>query len=141
MKKFEKFIIPITILLLVFLGWVFISNPKAEKPTTSVSDTNPLDSKSGTMGAVNVQVTPLSTSNFEITLNTHSVELDFDLKKIITLTDNEGNEYQPVSWSGDRGGHHLSGELQFSTMNPQATTIFLTITEIEGEVLKFEWAL
>lgn len=141
MQKIEKLMIPITILLLVFLGWAFISNSNTEKATTAPPSAKSFNSKSGEMGAVNVTVTPLSSSNYEIILNTHSVELDYDLKEIVTLKDNNGKEYQPVSWSGDRGGHHLSGELQFSTIDPQANAVFLTIRDIEDEVLNLEWKL
>jgi hypothetical protein len=141
MQVFEKLMIPITLLLLLFLGWAFVSNPNPENSVATASSIESLGSKSGEMGAVNVQVTPLSASNFEIVLNTHSVNLDFDLKEIVSLRDNDGKEYQSVSWSGDRGGHHLSGELQFSTMDPQATAFTLTITDIEDEVLSLEWVL
>lgn len=141
MQIFEKLMVPITLLLLLFLGWAFISNPKSDEPTTSKSATESLGPKSGEMGAVDVQVTPISASNFEIVLNTHSVDLDFDLREIVTLIDNNGKEYKPVSWSGDRGGHHLSGELQFSTMDPLATAVTLTINDIEDEVLSLEWVL
>lgn len=49
-----------------------------------------------------------------ITMNTHSVNLDFDMMKAGYLMDGEGNKVKPVSWTGDRaGGHHRSGYLLF----------------------------
>ncbi len=70
-------------------------------------------------GAVTVEVTPLNltgtgaTLDFQVVLETHSVELDYDLTKIAVLRDDQGNEYTPTAWSGPRGGHHVSGTLQF----------------------------
>lgn len=142
MQLFEKLMLPTTILLVVFLGWVFIADSSSKQPITeSSSAVNSFSPKSGEMGAVRVEVAPLTASTYEITLNTHSVDLDFDFKEIVTLVDNNGIKYQPVSWSGDRGGHHLNGKLQFSTIDPRAKSITLTIRDIEDEVLSLEWML
>lgn len=69
--------------------------------------------------SVVVEVTPLNlagsgpTLDFQVALNTHSVELDYDLTKLAVLRDDRGNEYRPAAWGGARGGHHMSAVLTF----------------------------
>jgi DNA-binding beta-propeller fold protein YncE len=69
--------------------------------------------------SVVVEVTPLNlgtsepTLDFQVALNTHSVELGYDLTKIAVLRDDQGNEYVPVEWDGGQGGHHVNGVLRF----------------------------
>ena len=96
MQRFEKLMVPITLVLLISLGWVFVSEsntgPSSEKTDVkSASADQTYESKGGEMGAVIVEVTPMSPSKYEISLNTHSVGLDFDLTEIIELRDDLGN--------------------------------------------------
>jgi DNA-binding beta-propeller fold protein YncE len=69
--------------------------------------------------AVTVEVTPLNldgsgaTVDFQVVLDTHAVELDYDLVQLSILRDDQGNEYAPVGWEGGQGGHHMSGILRF----------------------------
>lgn len=79
---------------------------------------------------VEFQVTLLSANEFQIAINTHSVDLDFDLTKISILSDNLGNAYAPVKWEGSEpGGHHRNGLLSFPTINKDAESIRLVITD------------
>lgn len=142
MQLFEKLLIPVTLVLLLFLGWTFYSGRNSNtEETRPANTTRAYESKRGEMGAVDIEVKPLSASKYEVILNTHSVNLDFDIRSIVKLSDNNGNEYTAVSWSGDRGGHHLNGVIQFSTIDPNAKNVKLEISEIENEVLNFEWEL
>lgn len=70
--------------------------------------------------AVKVEVTPLNLSSagadtldFRVVLDTHSLELKYDLAKIALLRDDRGNAYRPSSWQGPAGGHHVAGVLRF----------------------------
>lgn len=54
-----------------------------------------------------------STLDFQVALNTHSVELSYDLTEIAVLQDDQGNEYTPVACDGGQGGHHVNGILKF----------------------------
>jgi hypothetical protein len=69
--------------------------------------------------SVSVTVTPLNlasageTLDFRVALDTHVVELDYDLASSAVLRDAEGNEYTPVAWDGPLGGHHVTGVLKF----------------------------
>lgn len=107
-----------------------------------------LEEKIDEQGAVTVKVQPKEVSpsatpwEFEITLDTHSVELDDDLVAQSVLVDTQGNEYRPVSWEGDPpGGHHRKGILKFPSL-PQADVIQLKIHGIGGvEQRTYEWQL
>jgi hypothetical protein len=69
--------------------------------------------------AVTVTVTPLNlfdggeTLDFRVVLETHSVNLDYDLTRIAELRDGGGNVHRPASWDGPKGGHHVTGVLRF----------------------------
>ncbi len=150
MEKFEKLMLPITFVLLLALGWVFLSSsrPKAaplEDRTETAEDlpnTNmAADSKRGEMGEVSVEVTPLSSTEYEVAFNTHSVDLDFDFMEIIKLKDDLGNVYDAETWSGERGGHHLQGTIVFPKIKDQVNSVIIIISGVEGAVLSFEWLL
>ena len=96
-------------------------------------------------GAVVVTVTPskLFSSDgqaiFTVTLDTHNVPLDYDLRELSTVTDDKGNVYRASSWTGGRGGHHLTGELTFEDIDIKTKTLTLVILEIEGRERRFQW--
>ena len=59
-------------------------------------------------------------------MNTHSVDLDgYDLGKLSLLRDDKGNQYLPVSWNSQPGGHHREGVLTFQS--PDADFQFLDL--------------
>ena len=114
------------------------------KPEKSKSLTG-LESQTNGEGPVSVQVTPLDLSQdkwkFQVILNTHSVELNYDLVKLAILTDSSGKEYKPSSWEGDPpGGHHREGVLIFEAPNSKPLSIILQINNI-GSIDKraFSW--
>ncbi|MBI2546404.1 hypothetical protein HYV81_04445 [Candidatus Woesearchaeota archaeon] len=90
---------------------------------------------------VDFTVTPVSSSEFKVSINTHSVELDFDVTKIALLYDDLEDAYQPVSWEGSPpGGHHREGILSFPDINQQAKSIKLVISD-HGNRREFAWDL
>lgn len=138
------------------------SNKKSEQPEVmaEVADeaiikgvtTDSTDSETQIQraGAVDVEISlkkPLDVNErivFELTLNTHSVNLDYDYIKISELTDNLGNIYQAREWTGESEGHHLSGDLIFEALSPtleglELTKLILKIDGIDGELLEFNW--
>lgn len=70
-------------------------------------------------GEITVVVKPLNLDNptetldFEVTLDTHSVDLDMDLTTLATLTTDKGQSVTPSQWDAPQGGHHVSGVLFF----------------------------
>ncbi|MBP7962879.1 MAG: hypothetical protein KBG20_08330 [Caldilineaceae bacterium] len=105
-------------------------------------------------GSVTVKVTPLTltdktatTLNFEVVLETHSVELTYDLAQLAVLRDNLGNEYQPTTWSPDKSsGHHVDGLLSFgdraTILQTGVTSLELDVTGIAGIASRlFQWTV
>ena len=70
-------------------------------------------------GAVTAEITPLNLANpgdaldFQVSLNTHSVDLSMNLTNLATLTTDTGKTVQAVTWDAPLGGHHVSGTLSF----------------------------
>ncbi len=147
----SKNLIIVILVVLVSTGVVVVArNTRSEKtPEPQPIEQNVqknFSAKSDSQGEVAVEVTPKilevgKEAIFQVTLNTHSVELDKDLSKISKLKDDLGNEYVPVSWSGGTGGHHLSGDLTFPKIASQAKSVTLTVSEIGGFERTFQWEL
>jgi hypothetical protein len=104
-------------------------------------------------GMIVVEVTPVNlgtpgdTLIFEVALNTHSVDLNFNLAQHATLMTDTGKVVQATVWDGPMGGHHVSGKLTFpvsvegeSILNG-ATKLTLEIRDVDAELRTFEWTL
>lgn len=105
-------------------------------------------------GAVAVGVTPLNLSHhdqtldFEIAMNTHSVDLSMDLAELAVLATDDGQQVAAVSWAPSMGGgHHVSGLLQFPA-NPDgrhlledAHSLTLSIQNVDAPNREFTWQL
>ncbi|MFA5180540.1 MAG: hypothetical protein WC405_04410 [Syntrophales bacterium] len=106
------------------------------------------ESKSSNVQNVRVEVTPVQLvagrpAIFKIRMNTHSVELSYDMVKLSTLKDDKGREYQALKWNGDPpSGHHRSGALEFPAIATGVKSITLRIKTIAGVPERvFEWKL
>jgi len=91
--------------------------PAATPGTTAASATGSMQVRDG--GQVSVAVTwkgPEAGPVFEVTMDTHSVDLDsMDLARLATLKTPAG-ELAPSGWSAPRGGHHRAGTLTFASV-------------------------
>lgn len=147
------FSIIIIIIFLVVIGFISLNkltknqNTQILMSSKSVIPINKLDEQTNNNGSVTVSVAPYQSINtgiweFEIVLNTHSVELDYDLTKTAILIAN-GKEYQPIAYNGDSpGGHHRKGILKFPPILPQPQSIILKLLQIGGvEERNFVWQL
>jgi len=87
-------------------------------------------------GGVTVKVTYLNPqgtedARFEITLDTHSVDLDsYDLKALSSLRDGAGRAYQPSNVENKGSGHHRQVVLVFPKPAPGSSRIELVIKDI-----------
>ena len=123
-------------IIAVTLSYYFISKSPENIQPKNIS----FQTLTNNQNNVEFKVTPLSTSEFQIAMDTHSVDLDFDLTKISILYDNLGNEYKPIKWEGSEpGGHHRSGVLKFSSLNKNAKSIKLVIND--SATREFKWNL
>lgn len=98
-------------------------------------------------GEVAVSVTPKALAqdswSFEVVLNTHSVDLNYDLQSLSFLVDGNGREYKAVSWEGDPPeGHHRKGILKFDSLSKVGSNFQLKVKNV-GSVSErsFEWQL
>jgi hypothetical protein len=126
------------------------SAPVQEQSTLAVF---PLDTQTDAQGAVTVGITPLNinstdeTLDFEVQMNTHSVELDMNLATLATLTTDTGIEVKAVSWDAPSGGHHASGKLTFPAsvngirLNRQNRSLTLTIQDVDTPERTFKWEI
>ncbi len=104
-------------------------------------------------GAVVFEVTPLNlgtptdTLEFDVAMNTHSVDLGMDLATLATLTTDTGTTVQPTKWDAIPGGHHVTGKLIFAAMKDGtaildgARKLTLTIVNVDATSRVFEWEL
>jgi len=119
------------------------------KETMLPSNQNILQTQINSQDPITVKVTPKDLSesvtawDFEVTLDTHSNNLDQDLTKITVLIDDKGNRFNPAAWEGDPPqGHHRSGILTFQPISPLPKSIELKI-EQTGDLSEksFKWEL
>ncbi len=143
--------------VIAFLGGFLIfyqSRPVGQNtPTTNqagqqTNNAQKWETKTDDQASVTVVVTPLDLSpqstewKFDIGMNTHSVELDQDMTKIVVLVDDQGKEYAPINWEGPTGGHHREGVLSFAQINPAPKSVEIKIKDIGGIAERsFVWNL
>lgn len=102
-------------------------------------------------GAVTVVVKPLGlnssqdTLSFEVTLDTHSIDLSMDLAALATLSTDTGMKVQAARWDAPLGGHHVSGTLSFpssvdgKTILDGASKLTLIIKDVDTAERVFTW--
>lgn len=126
-------------------------DPAQSRPAPSDLQASPELARLDQQGSVTVEVTPLNLSNpsdsleFEVALNTHSIDLSMDLAALATLTTDTGLAVQATLWDAPRGGHHVSGKLVFPAMKDGrsilegAGKLTLTILSLDAPSRVFEW--
>jgi len=123
-------------------------------PTLFPNSNNDSDlTRTDEQGMVVVEVTPINlgmpadTLEFDIALNTHSVDLSMDLTTLATLTTDTGMTIQPALWDAPRGGHHVEGKLIFPAavdgkpVLEGVIKLTLTIANLDVPSRVFEWQL
>jgi len=92
------------------------------------------------------QLRPLA---FDVTLDTHSVELDgYDLARLALLRTDRGDDLKPARWDAPEGGHHRQGALSFDLSAEEAgrldgaSYLELVIRDVAGVPERtFRWHL
>lgn len=104
-------------------------------------------------GQVTVLVKPLNLDNpaetldFEVTLDTHSIDLSLDLAALASLTTDDGRQVGAAGWDAPQGGHHVSGVLSFPvlvdgvTLLDETTHLTLTLRDVDVPERVFTWNL
>lgn len=142
------------LILVVAAVAVFGLTSKPKQESSMVASANIQDTaepklltlQSKTMGVVSVEVTPTSVEMgkelvFDLTMNNHSIDLDYDYTQIASLTDDQGNTYQPTKWTGNSEGHHVSGQLIFPILSDKVKQLTLTLKGVDNETEDFNWQL
>ena len=129
------------IILLVLAGAIIFGVSTRQRQEISL-----LTPQTKTMGAVEVAIKPISVLPgedvvFEVSMNTHSLELHYDYAQITTLTDDRGNSYKPTKWTGGNSGHHLKGELVFDALPQNPRELTITLEGIDNKSETFIWQL
>lgn len=106
------------------------------------------ENKSNNQNGVRVQITPIVLSpnkaaQFQLRLNTHSVELGQDLTVVAELRDDQDRTYKALQWKGSPpGGHHRSGKLTFEALHTTVREVTLIIHEVGGvDQRVFSWKI
>ncbi|MEK7122311.1 MAG: hypothetical protein AAB855_00480 [Patescibacteria group bacterium] len=146
MKCNFSFVIGCILGLTVFaLLNVLTVGSQSQSPSAYSGDTRTLSEQTKSEAQVSITVTPTRSDvwRFAISLETPSVELSQALDEVSILTDDRGREYAPTSWEGDPpGGHHRSGTLLFTGINPSVKTLTLDVRTIGGVPDRFfTWEL
>lgn len=147
--------------LVLALGLAACSSPAVPiSPTPGEDPALALATKTGddvavndSQGAVEFVVTPLNlaspgaTIDFKVSMNTHSVDLGWDLAALSTLTADTGLVANGRTWPVG-SGHHYEGILSFpaSTLDGKpllegATTLRLVIRDTDVAERVFTWEL
>lgn len=143
MKKAKLFLVMIPVLLIIGLVVTGCSESTSTASDSELSrqqlfsGSQKVDTGGNVSVAVEWQKADDGSLVFEVSMNTHSVDLDgYDLAELSVLRADSGTEYLPVSWDSAPGGHHRSGRLVFPSMDDPDTISAgkweLTIRDIAG---------
>ena len=125
------------------------ANSPAATPAAPAQDLARTDGQ----GAVTVEIIPLDLNNvgqtldFEVAMNTHSVNLGMDLATLATLTADTGHTVRATGWDAPKGGHHVSGRLSFpasvdgAPLLNGAKKLTLTLQNVDAPERTFTWVL
>lgn len=129
------------IIILILVAYMVIKNNENNISTQPIPTSQTNSEKEVAIEVVPKVLASGKEAIFQVSLNTHSVPLDYDLINIVKLTDDRGNIYQALSWDGGKGGHHLDGALSFPKILKGAKSINLTISQIGAVERNFRWSL
>lgn len=120
---------------------------------SAASEAGSSSTRSDNQGAVVVEITPVDlktsadTLAFDISLNTHSVDLSMNLAAEATLATDTGRSVNGLSWDAPAGGHHVAGTLTFpasidgTRLLAGASKVTLTIKGLDAPERVFTWDL
>jgi hypothetical protein len=129
---------------------VTAQEPDQPAPASPSWDTQN-DTQNDSQGPIDVAITPLNldvpgeTLDFEVVLDTHSVDLGMDLAPLASLQTDAGLAAPALLWDAPLGGHHVSGILSFPaaldgvSLLESAAEIQIVISDLEAPQRIFTW--
>ncbi len=152
MKRFNLVLILGVSLLLAACVPVRKDPSPSTAPVTATASTGTTDlSRTDSQGSVTVKITPLNldkpgdTLEFDVAMDTHSVDLSMDLATLATLTTDTDITVQASLWDAPKGGHHATGTLSFpSTQDGKpildgAKRLTITLINVDVPTRVFVW--
>ncbi len=141
----KKYLIFLLLVFILFTGYIFIANKSSQNQSLNLNNKT-YETKNSSQGNIEVEVTPkilssTQNSSFEVGINNHQVDLNYNLAKIAVLTDDKGKKYSPLSWNGPEGGHHSNGVLVFPPLSKNAKSVNLLLPKIGAIDRTFSWKL
>jgi len=124
------------VLIISLISLSLLTACTAGEPEELTKVTANYKSQINSEGMVTIEVTPQVYNNqqwvFDLNMGTHSIDLDYDLAKLATLTDASGVVYENPVWGGDPAeGHHRQGQLIFSGVS-NSLDFTLNIQDVAG---------
>ena len=147
------------ILTLILNACSATATPLQIDPQPDTASTAPSSASSGSetrvdeQGAIVIEITPLNLDastdilEFNVVMNTHSMDLNMDLATLSTLTTDTGIVLPAMTWDAPRGGHHVEGNLIFpsrkdgNSILEGASRLTLAIVNVDAPSRVFEWEL
>lgn len=135
----------VSLLIAVMVGWTALSG--SANSQTGNNEVVILQQKVSNANGLTIEVSPLPFSvdkdvSFEIKMDTHSGDLNFDLIRASYLEATGGKIHTPKEWAGSpAGGHHREGILYFPPLSDKPASIKLILKELYGVDRVFEWSL
>lgn len=143
-KPIPKKLIFYSLAIAIFLSIFYILVSALNKSTDQQKQLEPQTNQAGGLNitAMTINTSGRQNATFELVFDTHEGDLVFDFTSQAVLIVNSNREYQPISWDGGSGGHHLSGKLTFPPLPKAAKTMKLVIKDFSGVKERiFSWQL
>ena len=121
--------------------------------TESSSPSNDSATRTDEQGAIIFEITPLNldtptdTLEFDVVMDTHTIDLSMDLATLSTITTDTGISVDATLWDAPLGGHHVEGKLIFpatkdgKSILEGANKLTLTLLNLDAPTRIFEWEL
>ncbi len=148
----KRILLPaLLILSLVLAACSAASTPPPSTESASLSNDSAM--RTDQQGAIIFEITPLNLDaptdalEFDVVMDTHSIDLSMDLATLSTLTTDTGVSVAAILWDAPLGGHHVEGKLIFPATKDSksilegATKLTLTIVNLDAPTRIFEWEL
>lgn len=153
-----KYLLIGTVLLLASLLLVSCSDTTVQikQPAVTSTQTEKQFSEmtiSDTQGAVTISIKPFNLDNpgqtldFDVKMDTHSIDLGMDISKLSTLSTDTGKTVEAVQWNAPMGGHHVEGTLSFPAITNgkplliNSEEIEIRIIDVDAPTRIFKWNL
>jgi len=135
--KLNVIIIALSVLISTAISGCLSGSEQTPEQTAPPADLS--EQKENSEAGVTITAVYLGNNAFEISLDTHSGSLDYEMDKISYIRDSKGNIIKPEAWDGGIGGHHFKGTLKFPKFDDSRSfeLVIENVAGVEERVLKW----